>query len=74
MALDMWNIVKTQGIDTKICAGNIQENLSDYLTDTSKSISDRYYNYFSNMNHAWILAEVEPLKYVAVETTRGYLV
>jgi len=62
MAMAVWNEIKTQGIDAKICAGNIDE-------DISKSE-----NPFINITHAWVVAEIEPFTYIAVETTGGYLV
>jgi len=62
MAIDVWNLIKTQGIDAKLCAGNIESVYSDTETKLRK------------MNHAWVLAEVTPFKYVGVETTGGYLV
>ena len=58
MAIDVWNIVRTQGIDAKIQVGNVED---------PNAKQDNY-------NHAWVLAEVEPFKYVALETTGGYLV
>jgi hypothetical protein len=64
MAIDTWNLIKTVGINAKICAGNIDINLT----------GETYKSDFSQMNHAWVLAEVEPFTYIAVETTGGYLV
>lgn len=58
MACDIWNILKTEGINSKIAIGNV-----DYKID---SINDA--------NHAWILAEVEPGLYLAIECTGGYIV
>jgi hypothetical protein len=69
MAMDVWNMIKTQGIDAKICVGNVKENISSYLDER-----DGVFNYYNHMDHAWVLAEVEPFKYIAVETTGGYLV
>lgn len=61
-SIDIWNLVKTEGINAQICVGNVEENLSE---------SDKILN---DMNHAWVLAETESFKWVALETTRGYLV
>jgi len=58
MAIDVWNIVETQGINAKIQVGNVDD-------PNAKP---------ENYNHAWVLAEVEPFSYVALETTGGYLV
>jgi hypothetical protein len=65
MAIDVWDLVKTKGINAKICSGNVKENLSLYKTDLE---------YFNKMDHAWVIAEVEPFKFVALETTGNYLV
>ena len=71
MAMDVWNLIKTQGINAEICAGNVDENISSYLNGENW---DDVLNYYNNMNHAWVIAEVEPFTYIAVETTGGYLV
>lgn len=61
-SIDVWNLVKTEGINAQICVGNVQENLS------------RSDEFFYKMNHAWVLAETEPFKWLALETTGGFLV
>ena len=58
MAKDIWNMVKTRGINAVIEVGNVKRNIS--------SIHD--------VNHAWVLAEVAPMRWIAIETTGGYLV
>ena len=58
MACDIWNILKKEGINSKICVGNIDYNID--------SIEDA--------DHAWILAETEPGSYLAIECTGGYIV
>ncbi len=58
MAQDVWNMLKTQGINAKIAIGNIDM--------ASAKLED--------FNHAWVMAEIEPDKYIAVETTGGYIV
>lgn len=58
MACDIWNILKAEGINSKISIGNV-----DYDIDSIK-----------DANHAWILAEVEPGLYLAIECTGGYIV
>lgn len=70
MAIDVWNLLKTQGINAKLCAGNVDDNIKLYSENSYKTLL----NYFKNMNHAWVLAENEPFKFVAVETTGGFLV
>lgn len=64
MSIDVWNLVKTKGINAKICAGNIEKNISNYKTR----------EYFNEINHAWVIAETSPFRYVALEPTGGYLV
>ncbi|MCD6093106.1 MAG: transglutaminase domain-containing protein [Candidatus Aenigmarchaeota archaeon] len=58
MAIDVWNLIKTKGINAKIIIGNIDN------PDTN----------FTEYNHAWVLAEVEPFTWLALETTGGYIV
>ena len=58
MAIDVWNMVETAGINAKIAVGNIERANSGW----------------SDWNHAWVLAEVDPSQWVALETTGGYLV
>jgi hypothetical protein len=55
MALDVWNMLKAQGINALIQIGNVEEEVQD----------------ISEANHAWVLAEVSPDKYLALETTSG---
>jgi hypothetical protein len=58
MAIDVWNMVKSKGINAQIEVGNIDNpNVN-----------------FTEYNHAWVLAEVEPLTWLALETTGGYVV
>ena len=56
MALDVWNMLKAQGINALIQIGNVKAEAKD-ITDA---------------DHAWILAEVSPGEYLALETTGGY--
>ena len=65
MASDVWNMVKTRGINAKIVAGSIEYRMSDFETELE---------YFMNIDHAWVLAEVSPFEWIALETTGGYLV
>jgi len=58
MALDVWNMLKAQGINALIQIGNVKTPAKD-ITDA---------------DHAWVLAEVSPGKYLALETTGGYAV
>jgi outer membrane murein-binding lipoprotein Lpp len=58
MASEVWNMLKAQGIDSLIVVGNKDSAVGDILLS----------------NHAWVLAEVAPGEYLALETTGGYTV
>lgn len=58
MALDVWNMLKAQGIDALIQIGNTETGAKD----------------ITEADHAWVLAETSPGHYLALETTAGYLV
>ena len=59
MAQDVWNILRTEGINSKIVVGNVNE--TGNLT-------------IENCDHVWLLAEVSPNEWIAVETTNGEVV
>jgi|GEM_PF-2501690 len=56
MAAEVWNMLKAQGINSIIVVGNKDAPIVDILQS----------------NHAWVLAQVEDGKYLALETTGGY--
>jgi hypothetical protein len=58
MASEIWNMLKTFGISSQLVVGSVDHNVSDILQSS----------------HAWIIAEVEPNSYLAVECTGGYTV
>lgn len=58
MSSDVWNMLKAQGINAVVVVGNVDAVVNDIL------LSD----------HAWVLAEVAPGQYLALETTGGYVV
>jgi len=58
MACDVWNMVITKGIEAKIMVGNVEKDI----------------NSIAEVNHAWVMAEVFPGKWLALETTGGYVV
>jgi hypothetical protein len=58
MALDVWNMVKTQGINAKIVIGDVERSNEELF----------------EANHAWVIAETSPGSWLALETTGGYTV
>ena len=58
MACDVWNIVETKGIKARIQVGNAKEKIDS----------------MARANHAWVMAEVSPDNWVAMETTAGQVV
>ena len=58
MSSEVWNMLKAQGIDAIVAVGNVETGIGDILQS----------------NHAWVLAEVSPGQYLALETTGGYAV
>ena len=58
MAIDVWDILKTKGINAKIEVGNVKQSILR----------------IDDANHAWIMAEVAPNQWLALETTGGYSV
>jgi hypothetical protein len=58
MATDVWNMVETQGINSVLYIGNVEKNISK----------------IEDANHAWVLAEISPNHWLALETTGGYVV
>ena len=58
MALDVWDMLKAQGINAIVQIGRVDRDAKD-ITDS---------------DHAWVLAETSPGKYLALETTGGFAV
>jgi hypothetical protein len=58
MASDIWDMLKAQGINAKINIGNVNKDITD----------------INDADHAWVLAEVSPNSYLALEATGGYSV
>ena len=58
MSAEVWNMLKAAGISSVIVVGNKDTAIGDILQS----------------NHAWVLAEVSPDQYLALETTGGYAV
>jgi hypothetical protein len=57
MAIEVWNMVETQGINAEIAVGNVDNPNADW----------------KEYNHAWVLAEVSPDTWLALEATGGYV-
>jgi len=55
MASEVWNILKAREIDAVIAIGDVHNPVVDIV----------------QCNHAWVLAEVAPGEYLALETTGG---
>jgi len=58
MAGEVWNMLKALGIDAVIAIGDTDSLVSDIL----------------QCNHAWVMAEVAPGEYLALEATGGYVI
>ena len=58
MTLDVWNMVETKGINARIAVGNVQNPDVDW----------------KQFNHAWVMAEVSPDTWLALEPTMGAIV
>ncbi len=58
MASEVWNMLKAQGIKAVMVVGNKDTAIGDIIQS----------------DHAWVLAEVAPGNYLALETTGGFAV
>lgn len=58
MAAEVWNMLKAQGISAVIVVGNLDRPIME----------------ITGSNHSWVLAEVAPGEYLALETTAGTVV
>lgn len=64
MAIDVWNQLRTNGIEAKIMGGNIKENVTTW----------NYRQLARESNHAWVVAKLSPTEKVAIETTAGTVI
>jgi hypothetical protein len=64
MAIDVWNQLKTNGVEAKIMGGNIRENITAW----------NYRQLAMEGNHAWVVATISPNEKVAIETTMGKVI
>ena len=58
MARDLWDMLETKGIRAKLRVGNVKTSMKSPM----------------DANHVWVMAEVSPEKWLAVECTGGYVV
>lgn len=65
MAIDIWNLLTTEKIESKIMAGNVQ---IDILSGSTLK------TYLTNINHVWLLAQISPSFWIPLETTGGHIV
>lgn len=64
MAIDVWNQLKTYGIDAKIMGGIITQNITAW----------NFQMLALEGNHAWVVAAPGPMEKVAIETTEGKVI
>jgi hypothetical protein len=64
MAIDVWNQLRTNGIEAKIMGGNIKENVTTW----------NYRQLARESNHAWVVAKLSPTEKIAIETTAGTVI
>jgi hypothetical protein len=55
MAMDVWNMLKAQGIDAVIQIGSAEKTVTNMV----------------DSEHAWVIAEIDNGQYLALETTSG---
>lgn len=58
MSIGVWNMIETRGINAVIAVGNIDDGAASP----------------TQYNHAWVLAEIAPGNWLALETTGGFAV
>ena len=66
MAMDLWNQLRTQGIKSTIKTGSVTKDMTWLINDPKSFIRE--------MDHVWLLFEVEAGKYLPLETTGGFIV
>ena len=67
MSVDLWNQIQTAGIRAGLMAGNVE-------TDITGVRGENMPQYVALMNHAWVVAEIEPGRWLPVEATAGAIV
>ena len=66
MAIYLWNQLRTQGIKSVIKVGSVRKDMA-WLENYPK-------NFLREIDHVWLLFEVENDKYLPLETTGGFIV
>ncbi len=66
MAIDLWNQLQTKGINAEIKAGSIGKSLN--------LLKDDPVGFIRELDHVWILFEVDQKKFLPLETTGGFIV
>ncbi len=61
---DLWNQIRTKGIRTGLMAGNLDKD----------SRQEDWIKYVREINHAWVMAEIAPNRWIAIESTNGTVV
>jgi len=65
MAIEVWDIIKTAGVNARLMVGNVNRDIVKYKST---------YEYIAEMNHVWVMAEIMPSEWVPVEATAGIIV
>jgi hypothetical protein len=66
MAMDLWNQLRTQGVNSVIKVGSVSKDMTWLINDPK--------NFLREIDHVWLLFEVEPGRYLPLETTGGFIV
>jgi hypothetical protein len=64
MAIDVWNQLRTYGIEAKIMGGIVTTNITAW----------NFQKLAFESNHAWVVATLSPTEKVAIETTEGKVI
>jgi tetratricopeptide (TPR) repeat protein len=65
MAIEVWDIIKTAGINARLIVGNIERDIVKHKST---------HEYIAEMNHVWVMAEVISSEWVPVEATAGIII
>lgn len=65
MAIEVWDVIKTAGIEARLMVGNVTKDIVKYQST---------HEYIAQMNHVWVMAELIPSEWVPIEPTVGMIV